>query len=287
MKIWILGAGGQVGMALAQKCVALGIPFFSSTHQEVDIVDLETLKRVASGLDCTHLINCAAYTNVDGAEKEREKSFSINAKGPENLALIARENGVRFVHISTDYVFDGEKKEPYQEEDKPNPLGVYGKSKWEGEQRVFEMFPDACIVRTSWVFGKEGKNFISSLLSKMEKESYLQAVHDQVNRATYHRDLAAALIDLASHSGLFHFANEGLLSRYQIAKDFYKEAVARGLSLKCQEIVPVSGKEFPAPSPRPSFSVLDTKKVSLALGRKPRMWNTVLREYFDEIVSLH
>ncbi len=285
MKIWILGAGGQLGRALIDRCEVLGIPFLASKREEVDITNLDLLKWKGEDSGCTHLINCAAYTDVDGAEKESRKAFSTNATGAENVAVAARENGMCLVHVSTDYVFDGEKNDPYHEEDKPNPLGVYGKSKWEGEQRIFDQFSSACIVRTSWIFGHEGKSFISSIFSKLCKEDRIQAAHDQVNRATYNCDLAGAIIDLSCHSGLFHFANEGILSRYEIAKDFYNEAMRRGIPLKCSEISPVSMDSFPSISPRPAYSVLDTKKVTLTLGRKPRMWKTILKEYFDHVAS--
>ncbi|NGX27530.1 MAG: dTDP-4-dehydrorhamnose reductase [Chlamydiae bacterium] len=287
MKVWILGAGGQLGGALVDRCEVLGISFLASKREEADITDLELLKRKAEKSHCTHIINCAAYTDVDGAERESQRAFAINATGSENVGIVARENGMRLVHVSTDYVFDGEKDVPYHEKDRPNPLGVYGKSKWEGEERVLEQLSSACIVRTSWIFGHEGKNFISSLLSKLQEQDHIQAVHDQMNRATYNRDLAGALVDLSCHSGIFHFANEGAISRYKIAKDFFQEAASRGIPLKCQKISPVSMNAFPNVSPRPIYSVLDTKKVSLALGRKPRMWETILKEYFDHVSSLH
>lgn len=287
MKIWIIGARGQLGRALIDRCSALGISFIATTRKDADITDLDALQKIAEKSKCTHIINCAAYTNVDLAEQENEKAYLANATGPENMAITARDHGMRLVHVSTDYVFGGEKSEPYTEQDKPNPLGVYGKSKWEGEQRVLDFFPTACIVRTSWIFGHEGKNFISSLLTKMKGEEDIRVVEDQINRATYVRDLAGALLDISCHSGIYHFANEKHLSRFQIAKDFYEEAQKRKVPLKCQTIIPISHKEFSSPSPRPQFSVLDTRKITATLGRKPRMWKTVLQEYFDYVAPLH
>lgn len=287
MKIWILGAGGQLGSALVDRAETLGISFLASSRMEVDITDLEALKRHGEKAKATHIINCAAYTNVDGAEKETHSAFQINAEGAENAAYVAQENGMQLVHVSTDYVFDGEKGAAYTEKDRPNPLGVYGKSKWEGEERVLSLLQDSCIVRTSWIFGRLGKNFISSLLGKLQMEEHIKAASDQVNRATYNRDLAGALIDLSCHSGVFHFANEGNLSRYQIAQDFLKEAKRRNIPVRCQMISPVSIDSFPAISPRPNFSVLDTQKVELALGRKPRLWENALKEYLDHVAPLH
>ncbi|NGX37487.1 MAG: dTDP-4-dehydrorhamnose reductase [Chlamydiae bacterium] len=282
MKIWILGAAGQLGSALIDRCQIEKIPFVASKRSDIDITDLEQLKKGAQG---THIINCAAYTDVDGAEKNSKRAYAVNSIGPENLGILAREEGMKILHVSTDYVFDGEKRIPYEEADRPNPLGVYGKSKWEGEERLLDQMHSACIVRTSWIFGHTGKNFISSLLSKLKNEAHLEAVEDQINRATYNRDLAYALIDLCCHSGIFHFANGEPQSRFDIASDFYEEAMARNIPLKCQKISPVSAGSFPSVSPRPQYSALDTKKVALVLGRKPRMWKTILGEYFDHVTS--
>ncbi|MDN3507060.1 MAG: dTDP-4-dehydrorhamnose reductase [Simkaniaceae bacterium] len=283
MKIWILGAGGLLGCALIDCCQAQGISFVASKRKDADITDLGQLDALAKKHQCTHIINCAAFTNVDGAEKESRAAYLVNSTGAENTAQVARENGMRLVHVSTDYVFDGEKTSPYTEEDVPSPLNIYGKSKWEGEQRVLEQFPSACIVRTSWVFGHEGSSFISSVMKWLKDKEHIQAVEDQINRATYNRDLAQVLIDLCCHSGLYHFANAGALSRFRIAEDFYSEARARGMSLKCQKITPVSYSAFPVASVRPNYSVLDTSKVTKALGRSPRSWETVLKEYIDAL----
>lgn len=278
MKIWILGAGGQLGSALIEHCRKEKIPYAASKRADVDITDLEQLKVRGELTRATHLINCAAYTDVDGAEKNSHVAFAVNAIGAENAGIAARELGMKMVHVSTDYVFGGEKETPYLETDRPSPLGIYGKSKWEGEQRLLDQFGTACIVRTSWIFGHLGKNFISSIWQKLQNEEHIQAVDDQINRATYNRDLARALLDLSCHSGIFHFANGEPLSRYQIVKDFYTLARDRNLPVKCQKISPIASAPL---SFRPKYSVLDTRKVSLVLGRKPRLWETVLGEYFD------
>lgn len=283
MKVWILGAAGQLGIALIDRCQCENIPFVASKKSDIDVTNLEAMKEFADKKKFTHVINCAAYTDVDSAEKNQRSAYAVNAEGPENIGIVARENGMHAIHVSTDYVFDGEKTDAYLETDQPNPLGVYGKSKWEGEERLFDQFQTACVVRTSWIFGYEGKNFISSLLSRLIGEEEIQAIEDQVNRATYSRDLASALLDLSCHSGLFHFANGEPLTRYQIAQDFYKEAKRRSIPLKCQTILPISSKTFPSLSPRPRASVLDTEKVTRTLGRKPRLWETILQEYFDYV----
>lgn len=283
MKALILGSGGQVGKALIDYCIAQRIPFTSRPKNELDITDLEALKREAGKGKYTLLLNCAAYTDVDRAERESQLAYAINSQGPENLGNVAKEHGISVVHISTDYVFDGEKEGAYKEDDRPNPLGVYGKSKWEGEERLLGQLPTATIVRTSWVFGFKGKNFISMALERLQELEEIHAVVDQINRPTYNKDLAEVLIALSSQSGIFHFANEKALNRYQIIKDFYELARQKNLPIKCKKIIPISSKDFPSLSPRPKASLLDTEKVSKVLGRKPRLWDTVLEEYFDDV----
>ena len=287
MKVWILGSGGQMGRAMIDACQVLKIPFVASKRCDLDITDLEQVKRMGSSGGFTHMINCAAFTDVDGAEEKSKEAYGVNALGPENLGIVGRECGISVVHISTDYLFNGEKRSPYLEGDRPAPLNVYGKSKWEGEERLLSELSTACIVRTSWVFGNNGKNFISSALSLLRKEEHVQAADDQINRATYNRDLAHALLDLSFNSGIFHFANHTPLSRYAILQDFFEEAKERGLPLRCQKITPVLADSFPTRSPRPSYSVLSTEKIERVLGRKPRLWKTVLAEYFDYVQPNH
>lgn len=281
MKVWILGAGGQLGKALIDQCQLERIPFVASKRQDVDVTNLEALRREAENKGFTHLINCAAFTDVDGAEKKEKEAFAVNAYGAENVAILGREMGIKVVHVSTDYVFDGFGENPYREEDAPSPVNAYGRSKLEGEQRILEHYPTACIVRTSWIFGRAGSNFISSLFDRLSNQLHIDAVDDQTGRVTYNRDLARALIDLSFHSGIYHFANGGEVSRYTILEEFFNAVKERGVPVKCQTIAPISHEAFPAPSKRPVYSVLSTEKVSRALGRKPRVWKTVLDEYLD------
>jgi len=281
MKVLILGAKGQLGRAVIDQCQVAHISFTAYGRADLDITHLEALKKIIGKNKFTHIINCAAYTNVDLAETEAHQAYECNAQGPENIGKVAKEEGLFVVHVSTDYIFDGKKKAPYKEEDRANPLNVYGKSKWEGELRLLEQLPSACIVRTSWVFGHYGKNFISAVMHMLKSHTQIKAIEDQVNRATYNRDLAQALIDLSCHSGIFHFANETPLTRYQIVQDFYRMAKENKVPILCEEIVPVSASAFASLSLRPKNTVLCTEKVTSVLGRKPRLWETVLKEYFD------
>jgi dTDP-4-dehydrorhamnose reductase len=279
MKIWIAGGGGLLGKALSYLCEKQKLGCIATTHGQLDIADPEMVKRFVDKATPTHIVNCAAYTDVDGAEKNPEHAFEVNAEGAENLAHAAREINAKLVHVSTNFVFDGLKNAPYVETDACRPLGIYAKSKWEGEQRVLGVLPSACIIRTSWLFGKGGKNFISSLIGLLKKQQEMRIVEDQMASLTFCGDLAAAILSLICHSGVFHFANRGECSRYQIAEEIYKEIKARGIALACERIIPVPSSTFPAPAQRPAYSVLNTCKIEAVLGKSPRSWTEVLKEY--------
>jgi dTDP-4-dehydrorhamnose reductase len=262
------------------QCLAeRGIESVGTTRGDVDICHLEGLRVQALALGPTHIVNCAAYTDVDGAEKDVLAVLAVNAEGAANIALVARECGARLVHLSTDYVFNGLGSRPYLEEDLCDPVNVYGTSKWVAEQRVLEKLPTACVLRTSWIFGRGGKNFISSLLTSFQQKEELQVVSDQFSRPTYCRDLAEAIVSLLDCEGIIHFANEGILSRYQIAFDLLELAHVQGIALKCQRVHPASSAQFPTLAPRPSYSVLNTEKYSQYTAIKPRCWDEVVKEY--------
>jgi dTDP-4-dehydrorhamnose reductase len=227
------------------------------------------------------MINCAAYTAVDLAEKEKERAFEVNALGPENLAKVAKERGFSLIHLSTNYIFDGKRDLPYNENDRANPLGVYGASKWEGEKRVLDLYPSACVVRTSWLFGNGGKNFVSSLLHTLKTEKVVQAAVDQTGRITYARDLAEAILFLLPAKGVFHFANRGALSRYEIACRVKEAAEKKGVLIKTEEIIPVEVRVFSSPAPRPDRAVLATDKIEERFAI--RAWQPAFEEYLNEI----
>ncbi|MES2345239.1 MAG: dTDP-4-dehydrorhamnose reductase [Chlamydiota bacterium] len=280
MKIWIVGAKGLLGSNLKALCEKQYLPFFATGKDDVPVTCLEALQRCAEENAPTHIVNCAAFTDVDGAEKLSKEAYAVNALGAENVAHVAREYGTKLVHISTDYVFSGcESTSPFLETDPCQPVGVYAQSKWEGELRLLEEFSTACIVRTSWLFGSKGKNFISGLLNRLRELELIKAVDDQTGRATYCKDLSEVILALLCHSGVFHFANEGELTRYQIALDMKQFADEQGVQLACKEIVPVKGSDFPSCAARPSYSVLSTKKIESLFGKKPRSWSTVLQEF--------
>lgn len=282
MKLWIIGAGGLVGGALVKRCTASHLNFTATLREQADVTDLSQLIRCAREIQPTHIINCAAYTNVDRAESEPELAFKINADGAANLATVAKECSAKLIHLSTDYVFDGKSTVPYKEEDPCSPLGVYGKSKREGEVRLLNSEAEICIIRSSWIFGRGGKNFISSILEAMKSKPIIKVVSDQRGSPTFSHDLAQAILKLLPHRGIFHFANQGELSRLEIARDILQEVKRLGFKVACEQLEAVGSLEFPTPAPRPAYSVLNCDKLANTLGWRPRPWKEILREYVYE-----
>lgn len=279
MKVWVTGAEGMLGSSLMQCCLEKGIDVVGTSRQEADVSQFDQLSSKACQIKPTHIVNCAAYTNVDGAEREPEIAFAVNTRGASNIAQIASECDARLIHISTDYVFNGMGTQPYVEEDLCAPINQYGQSKWDGEKKVLEALPEACIVRTSWLFGSKGKNFISSMMHWFQQKDELQIVSDQCGKPTYCQDLAAAILNLLDQQGIIHFANEGERSRYQIALDLMEASKERGIPLRCQRVIPVPSSTFPLPATRPSYSVLNTNKYFHLVNIKPRPWSIILNDY--------
>jgi dTDP-4-dehydrorhamnose reductase len=279
MKLWILGKRGLVGQALIEKVKTQGMTFRATSHDEVDIGNETQIVSFAEQEGITHLINCAAYTLVDDAERYPALAYRLNSDGPHLLGKVARRLNIFVTHLSTDYVFDGSQQHPYRESDPCRPLSVYGHSKWLGEKRLLSELPAACIVRTSWVFGRGGKNFISLLVKFLQEKERLEVIADQTSRATYIEDLCEALLGLQGKSGIFHFANQGAHTRVELAQSVLKELEQRNLPITCKEIVPIRST---LPAPRPIYSVFDTAKVESIL--KIREWNAVMKEFVNHAV---
>lgn len=276
MLVWILGCEGLLGKTLQIFFKNKKIRTLATNHHTADVTNLEQLRAIAKKAAPTHLINCSAYNKVDQAEKEIDSAFQVNAQGPENLGILGREFGMRVVHVSTDYVFDGEKKGPYVETDPCHPLGVYGKSKREGEERLLQVFPEASVVRTSWLYGKGGINFISQLPDLFKKHQELRVDARQTSCPTFCFDLAEALFDLLPYSGIFHFANRGAATRFDVAL----EMLQLTHSMKCRTVN--SLMEAPFIAPRPFYSVLDVTKIEKTLGRTIRPWKATLKEFLKD-----
>jgi dTDP-4-dehydrorhamnose reductase len=269
MKIWILGGQGFIGRALQKACMDRKIAWVASGREEADVLDLKRLIKMGDCVRPTHIINCAVYAGT-----ELERAFAVNAEGAKNSALAAYELGAQLIHLSDDCVFDLLENRPYREDDPCRSLSVYGQSKLAGEQFVREVMPEACVLRTSWVFGVGGKNALSRWPKLFEEHEVIEAAIDEIGSPTYVKDFAEAILDMADKTGVYHFNNSGSCSRYEIALKLHEKLSARK-SLKCKKIEPISMG--------PSYSVLDISTIEKALGKSPRNWNEGLEEFIEEL----
>ncbi len=284
MKILLVGSKGMQGHALTtvlspqHNLIGFDLP-------ALDIADLAAVKAAVFSCRPALIINAAAYTDVDGCETNVEQAFAVNAQGARNLAVVCSELDIPLVHISTDYVFDGTSSVPYKELDRPNPHSVYGKSKWQGEQFVRELCPKHYIVRTSWLFGEHGKNFVSTMLRLGRERDELGVVDDQMGSPTYTGDLAAAIRELVERHrtvgpayGTYHVTNSGTCSWFELAREIFRQAGIGGVTVK-----PIKTEELGRPAPRPANSVLDNG-AWLRQGFVPlRHYKEALQEYLQKI----
>jgi dTDP-4-dehydrorhamnose reductase len=295
VKLWLVGAGGMLGRAFRARFDELGLRCEDS-GSELDITDAEAVMSWARSGAYSCILNCAAYTAVDAAETDVDRAMAVNGAGAGNLAVAARETGADIVHFSTDYVFDGRASQPYDETAATNPLGVYGKSKLEGERRIEQAMAGAgfqaraFIVRTSWLFGHHGKSFVSTMLELMKQRETLQVVCDQRGRPTYCPDLVEAALALAgitrdspADAGIYHYANAGSTSWHGLATEILDRAGQLGIDVVARRIDPVSTSEMPRPAPRPAFSVLATNRIERELGAAPPPWQTGVARFLAEV----
>jgi dTDP-4-dehydrorhamnose reductase len=281
-RIVVVGAGGRLGAALVREC-ARGFEVVGFNHAQLDLGTPAQLRSTLGALDFDALINAAAQTNVDRCETHQEEAFALNAEAPRVLAEICRAKQARFIHISTDYVFDGEKREPYTEEDEARPISVYGESKREGERRALEANDRALIVRVSWVFGPDRPSFIDAILKKARAEEDISAVADKYATPTYTLDICALLKPFLADrqdGGLLHVANHGECSWQEYAQWALDCCHAEGVSMKATKVAAASladMKNFIAQ--RPVYSVLSSGKYQRATGQTPRGWRDAVADY--------
>jgi len=286
--VLVIGAAGMLGAALVPLLLKSGYEVVAPSISELDITDLQATRVLVRGAAPSAIVNCAAYTAVDKAEDERIKAELINVEGAANIAGAAQEAGAKFIHISTDFVFDGKKNTPYVEDDDALPLGVYGSSKLAGEQRVQAFGGDFFIIRTSWLYGPGNVNFVTKIAERAESLKELQVIFDQVGTPTYTLDLAEAIVNLMQRdleSGIYHFSNEGLASWYDFAVAVVDGLKNRGVDLSVEIIKPVLSSAFKSLATRPSYSVMDKTKYKESLGLTVRNWNEALSFYLDDIVK--
>ncbi len=281
---WITGSKGLLGSALTAKCKEIYPNRFLETGKEVDIGDLDKVRKfVAQNVGITHIINCAAFSQVDAAEDLKEEAYRANSIGPENLAITANEIGAKLIHISTDYVFSGKMRRPLSEKDPVGPCSYYGMTKLEGEKRALAL--SACVIRTSWIFGSTGKNFVSKLLTMLQTQKEIKLTDDQWGRFTYAPDLADAILKMLDHSGLYQFANGGVATKYEFGLAMREEAFLMGYPIMAEAIIPVPSALFPAPCERPIYSAFDTMKIEAFLPI--RHWRKALKDFLCEQMPVY
>lgn len=282
-KIWICGSSGMLGSHFKRLLTERQIPFIDHDRQKIDITDLDSVSEFVRVQKISHIINCAAYTQVDKAEVEQKEAYLVNAVGPHYLGIAGRRHGARVLHFSTDYVFDGKERNPYSEEHYCTPTGAYGMSKLAGEIKLLDEHRHSCIIRTSWLFGFPGKNFVQTMLHLMNEKEQLHVVSDQIGRPTYCQDLAEVALELLDEEGLFHFANAFETNWYQFAKEIHRQAKELNFPLKVNNVEPISSHEYPAAAKRPAYSTLSTKKIEKYLGKAPRPWQEALYDYLTDL----
>jgi dTDP-4-dehydrorhamnose reductase len=284
MKVLIAGAGGQLGQAL-QASAPAGATLVPMDRAALDIGDAAVVASAIGQAAPALVVNAAAYTAVDRAESERDLAWRINADGPANLAAAAAANGARFIHVSTDFVFDGSSGTPYRPDHPTAPLGVYGESKLVGEQAARAAHPQALIVRTAWVYGVTGHNFVRTMLRLMAERDEVRVVADQIGTPTFAGGLAEALwaLDAAGATGLHHWTDSGAASWYDFAVAIQEEALAIGLLTRQAPVVPIATADYPTPARRPSYSVLDKSSAVALVGAPAPHWRVRLREMLGVI----
>lgn len=276
-KILVIGSRGQLGnelQDLAKEYPSFRFSFYDVA--EMDIVNKELVDEGIRTLKPDYLINCAAYTAVDKAETEKDLAFAINSDAVKNLALACKANGVKFMHISTDYVFDGTAQEPYREDNPVNPTNIYGLSKLKGEQQASRNDKDVIIIRTAWVYSTYGNNFVKTMLRLMKTKPEISVVADQEGSPTYAHDLAAAILHIISSGkwvpGIYHFTNEGVISWFDFAGEI------KNLSGSSCIIHPITTEQYPTPATRPKYSVLDKTKIQQIFDVKLKSWKESLQK---------
>ena len=271
--ILVTGATGQLGLELKAKLKDKAI-YLDRTQLDLSVP--EKICEALSKYKFTALINTAAYTQVDLAEKEKDLAFKINAESPGVMAKLAKELSIPFTHISTDYVFDGASKVAYKETDKKNPQSVYGASKSEGEDQVLAQNPNALIIRTSWVYSAHGKNFIKTITKLGQEKDELKVVSDQIGTLTKASDLAQVILQALEKNlkGIYHYSHEGQSSWYDVAVELKK------LTSFKAKVTPIPTSEYPTPAKRPANSLLDKTKIKKDLNLEIPDWKVALEKFF-------
>lgn len=288
-RILVIGSNGQLGQALAK--LASQYPHLSFVHTTRKVLDLSQTQLITDYFkdkDFNIIINCAAYTAVDNAETESELADQINHRAVKQLAEIAKQKNMTLIHISTDYVFNGENFKPYVETDKTDPQNVYGITKLKGEQAIQQLSPKSIIIRTSWVYSEFGNNFVKTMLRLGQERDSLNIIFDQIGSPTYAGDLAKAILDIILHKdfdkksqipSLYHYSNEGVCSWYDFAKAIFEIS-----KIHCK-VNPIETRDYPTPAKRPYYSLMNKSQIKQDYGLDIPYWKDSVRichDYLNE-----
>ncbi len=291
MRILVCGAGGQVGHEVVDRASGFGLVALGRTRQQLDIYCADQIAREIELQQPGLIINTAAYTHVDNAESHAEQAYAVNRDGCANLATAAAQAGIPLLHLSTDYVFAGDAHVPYRESDRTAPGGVYGASKLAGEQAIAQRLPAHLILRTSWVYGVHGNNFVKTMLRLARQRDALGVVSDQVGCPTQAGRIADVLLELASRYarqgtlawGLYHYSGQPRCSWYEFAGEIFRQAHNLGLLARVPRLSPISTAQYPTPARRPAWSVLDCSRFETTFGLATRDWHAELAEVLAEL----
>lgn len=279
MKILLLGHKGMLGcdllLRLGRKHKVIGLDI-----DEIDVTSMSACEKAIRENIPDIIINAAAYTNVDGCETAKDECFAVNAEAVKNLAVACREKNIRIIHFSTDYVFDGDANEPYKEDHPCNPVNVYGASKLAGERYLQELSNNYIIIRTEWLYGKNGKNFVRTILEKVKTTDKLEVVDDQIGSPTYTQDLVLAVDLLIERNitGTFHITNRGNCSWFQFARKILQEA-----GITQVQVLPIKSENLQRQAKRPAYSVLSMQKFVAATGKTMQPWQLALQDYLEDV----
>ena len=277
--ILITGAKGQLGYDFQRLFDEMDEKYIATDRDDLDITDIEKVREFVKDKKITLIINCAAYNNVDKAEEEPEICKKLNTYAPRDLAIVAKEIGADYITYSTDFVFDGKKKAPYTEENIPNPLSVYGRSKYEGEKEVFKVKLDSFVVRTSWVFGIANNNFNKQVINWSKSKDELSIVDDQISSPTYSKDLAYYSWELIKTKkyGLYHLSNDGEASKYDQGKYVLEKIGWQG------KVNRAKTKDFNLKAKRAEYTKLDSLKLEKVIGKKIPSWENGIDRFLEEM----
>ena len=283
MRILLTGKNGQLGRCFQDVLKTTNHELFAYGSDTLDISDEKRVVDIVQSVKPDIIVNAAAYTAVDKAESDSENAYLVNARGPELLALQAAELNIPLIHISTDYVFDGEAVEPYMPTDQTNPQGVYGASKLAGEMNLAAACEKYIILRTAWVFSEYGNNFVKTMVRLAKERDQLSVVADQYGCPTYAGDLAKAILDICEQHeqgkalawGLYHYCGDTPTSWHGFARTIFAKSHALGVISNCPQLKAISSDQYPTPAKRPEYSVMSTYSLSV-IGVQPSSWNTSL-----------